>query len=186
MIRQRPSDAAPVIQARAEALPFSDDSFAAALAVLTIHHWVDRGRGLAELCRVSHDRVVLLTFDPDLTQPFWLVDRYFPEIADIDRRTMSPMEELRSLLGPIEVWPVPIPHDCTDGFMGAYWRRPNAYLDPSVRSAISAFAMIPDVDTGLRRLETDLRNGTWDALFGHLSNETELDLGYRLVIADLS
>jgi len=185
MIRQRPMDAAPVVQAAAEALPFSDNAFAAALAVLTVHHWSDRRRGLAELRRVSRDRIVLLTFDAELAPPFWLVDRYFPEIAKLDQLIMAPMAELRSLLGPIEVRPVPIPHDCTDGFMGAYWRRPATYLDPDVRHAISAFARISDVALGLRQLEADLQDGTWERLYGHILEETELDLGYRIVTVQL-
>ena len=53
MIRQRPAHAAPVVRAVAEALPFRDDEFDAALAVLTIHHWTDLARGLAELRRVT-------------------------------------------------------------------------------------------------------------------------------------
>ena len=46
MIRQRPPDAAPVVRASAESLPFGDDAFDAALAVLTMHHWPDPVAGL--------------------------------------------------------------------------------------------------------------------------------------------
>jgi SAM-dependent methyltransferase len=183
MIRQRPDGIAPVVQASAEALPFADNSFSAALAILTVHHWSDRPRGLAELRRVARDRVVILTFEADLAPPFWLVDRYFPEIRELDRRTMAPLEELRAQLGPMDVFTVLVPHDCTDGFMGAYWRRPNAYLDPVVRRAISAFSLIPDVDNRVERLRADINDGTWDRLFGHLRAETSVDLGYRLVVA---
>jgi hypothetical protein len=97
---------------------------------------------------------------------------------------MSPLAELRSLLGPLAILPLPIPYDCTDGFMGAYWRRPSAYLDPAIRSAISAFALIPDVGAGIERLHTELENGTWDRLYGYLTTANELDIGYRLVIAN--
>jgi SAM-dependent methyltransferase len=183
MIVQRPRGGYPAVQAMAEALPFSDKSFAAALAVLTVHHWSDRASGLAELVRVARDRVVILTFDADLAPPFWLVDRYFPAIGELDRRQMAPMEELEASLGPIDIRPVPIPHDCTDGFMGAYWRQPHAYLNPEVRRAISAFTLIGDLEDGLRRLRADLADGTWKRLYGHLLSEQELDLGYRLVIA---
>lgn len=183
MIRQRGEGSARVIQASATALPFQDASFDAALAVLTIHHWPDRPRGLAELLRVAR-RLAILTFDPG-SRGFWLIEDYFPEIAEFDRRALPPIAEFRQLLGKqTEVLPVPVPHDCTDGFLGAYWRRPEAYLDAGVRSAISAFALLDDVEPGLARLRSDLEDGRWAARHGHLSSKTELDLGYRLVIAD--
>jgi SAM-dependent methyltransferase len=182
MISQRPAGSAPVVQASAMHLPFRDAAFAAALAVLTVHHWPDRVRGLTELARVAWYRVVILTWDP-ATSGFWLVEDYFPAIAEIDRQILPPIEELRQTLGNIEVRPLPVPYDCTDGFLGAYWRRPHAYLDLGVRSAISTFAKISDVESGLTRLSADLANGTWERRYGHLMGQSELDLGYRLVIA---
>jgi SAM-dependent methyltransferase len=182
MIRQRPVGSAPVVQASAMHLPFRDAAFASALAVLTVHHWADRVRGLVELARVVQHRVVILTWDP-ATSGFWLVEDYFPAILEIDRQILPPMEELRQTLGNIEVRPLPVPYDCTDGFLGAYWRRPHAYLDPGIRSAISTFAKISDVESGLARLRGDLADGTWERRYGHLLRRSELDLGYRLVIA---
>jgi len=182
MIRQRPAGSAPVVQASATHLPFRDAAFAAALALLTVHHWADRVRGLAELARVVQHRVVILTWDP-ATSGFWLVEDYFPAIAEIDRQILPPMEELRQALGTIEVRPLPVPYDCTDGFLGAYWQRPHAYLDPGVRGAISTFAKISDVESGLTHLRGDLADGTWEHRYGHLLRRSELDLGYRLVIA---
>jgi SAM-dependent methyltransferase len=183
MIRQRPAGSAPVVQASATHLPFRDAIFAAALAVLTVHHWPDRVRGLTELARVAQHRLVIVTWDP-ATSGFWLVEDYFPAILEIDWQILPPMEELRQTLGTIEVRPFPIPYDCTDGFLGAYWRRPHAYLDPGVRSAISTFAKIGDVESGLTRLRSDLADGTWERRYGHLLRRSELDLGYRLVITD--
>ena len=182
MIRQRPAGAAPVVQASATALPFRAEAFDAALAVLTVHHWPDRARGLAELCRVARDRVVILTWEPDAAR-FWLVEDYFPELVAIDRAIFPTPDEMRRTLGPIEVHPLPIPHDCTDGFLGAYWRRPQAYLDPAVRGAISTFSKLGDVDPGLARLRNDLENGTWTRRHGPLLARSDLDLGYRLVVA---
>jgi len=182
MIRQRPAGSAPVVQASATHLPFRDAIFAAALAVLTVHHWPDRVRGLTELARVAQHRLVIVTWDP-ATSGFWLVEDYFPAILEIDRQILPPMEELRQTLGTIEVRPLPIPYDCTDGFLGAYWRRPHAYLDPGVRGAISTFAKISNVESGLRRLRGDLADGTWERRYDHLLRRSELDLGYRLVIA---
>jgi SAM-dependent methyltransferase len=182
MIAQRPAGSAPVVQASATDLPFHDRSFAAALAVLTVHHWPDQARGIAELARVTRERVVLLTWDP-ATPNFWLIDEYFAEVWEIDRPIFPTLVDLRRLLGPLEIRPLPIPADCTDGFLGAYWRRPEAYLDPGVRGAISTFTKLPDVEPGLARLRCDLADGTWHRRHGDLLDRSELDLGYRLVIS---
>jgi SAM-dependent methyltransferase len=182
MIRQRRTGGAPAVQASATELPFLDASFGAALAILTVHHWPDRARGLDELARVAQSRVVIVTWDPS-TSGFWLVDDYFPEIAEIDRRIFPTIEEFRRRLGRVEVHPLAIPHDCADGFLGAYWRRPEAYLDASVRGAISTFAKIHDADAGLARLRHDLEDGTWARRYGYLTSRPEIDLGYRVVIS---
>jgi SAM-dependent methyltransferase len=183
MIRQRRAGSAPVIQASATHLPFRDAAFAAALAVLTVHHWPDRQRGLTEMARVVRQRVIILTWDLAVTAGFWLVEDYFPEIVQADRRIFPSFEEFSGALGRIEVQPLLVPHDCADGFLGAYWRRPHAYLDPGVRSAISTFAKIGDVTPALTRLRRDLEDGTWMHRYGHLLRQSELDLGYRLIIA---
>ncbi len=183
MIRQRRPGIAPVVQASAVDLPFRDGAFDAALAVLTVHHWPDRSRGLRELARVARNRIVVLTWDPD-SSSFWLIDDYFPEIGVIDRQILPPLEEFRQVLGPIDVRPLLVPHDCSDGFLGAYWRRPQEYLDPRVRSAISTFSKIHDVESGLARLRRDLEDGTWRQKYGHLLDQSELDLGYRLIISN--
>jgi SAM-dependent methyltransferase len=180
MIRQR-RGGAPVVQASATALPFRDGAFAAALAVLTVHHWPDRARGLAELARVAR-RVVILTWDPAFAG-FWLVEDYFPELAELDRPLFPSLDELRRALGGIEVHPLPVPHDCSDGFLGAYWRRPAAYLDAGARNAISTFTRLRDVEPGLARLRADLADGSWARRHGHLLERAELDLGYRLVVS---
>ena len=179
MIRQRPAGAAPVVRAVAGNLPLRDRSLDAALAVLTVHHCPDRARGLAELGRVAR-RVVILTWDPG-SHGFWLVDDYFPELVATDRKIFPRLGDFRSALGDVEVHTLPVPHDCTDGFLGAYWRRPHAYLDDGVRLAISTFSKI-DARPGLARLRGDLDSGAWHRRHGRLLADQELDLGYRLVI----
>ena len=186
LIGQRPAGAAPVVQAVAEHLPFPDGAFDAALAVLTVHHWSDRRAGLAELARAAR-RVVIVTWDPGCRDSFWLTTEYLPEIADFDVPRFPTLAELAEGLGArIETRVLPVPHDCADGFLGAFWRRPDAYLDPAVRGAMSCFAQLPRerVDAGLTRLAEDLRDGTWAARFGHLHDLDSADLGYRVVIAD--
>jgi len=186
MIRQRPFGAAPVVQARAEALPFPDRSFDAALAILTIHHWSDLPRGLAELRRVARRRVVILTWDPAYNDRFWLATDYLPEIIELDRKRFQTMPELAGLLREVHPIPVMIPADCHDGFQGAFWARPEAYLDSNVRRGISTFALIPaeNVRRGLDRLAGDLQSGRWDERFGHLRRAETIDLGYRLVVLE--
>ncbi len=181
MIRQRPVQAAPAVQATATGLPFRDAAFDASLAILTIHHWPGWRRGLSELARCARKRVVLLTWDPSAAG-FWLVHDYFPEILAVDRRIFPGVEAIGRELGRLEVSVVPIPHDCTDGFLGAYWRRPHEYLRPSVRNAISAFAGLANVQEGLRRLRDDLHSGTWQRRYGALLRQESVDLGYRLLV----
>ena len=181
MIAQRPAGSAPVVRASAVSLPFANDSFDAGLAILTVHHWPDRLRGLCELRRVSRHRVVVLTWDP-ASPGFWLTD-YFPEILDIDRPLFPAIGDFERALGPATVEVIPIRHDCTDGFLGAYWRRPDAYLDERVRGAISTFSKLSDPGPSLDRLRRDLESGDWQRKYGALTKKTELDLGYRLIAA---
>jgi len=184
MIRQRRAGSAAVLQAVAADLPFRDDGFAAALAILTIHHWPDKARGLDELARVARCRVVVVTWDPSISG-FWLADDYPPEILENDRKIFPTIDDYRRAFGRIDVCPMVIPHDCVDGFLGAYWRRPHAYLDAGVRGAISTFAKLPprSVESGVERLRRDLDDGTWARRHGHLLDRTEIDLGYRIVVA---
>ncbi len=180
MIRQRAAGAAPVVRASASRLPFRDGAFDAALAVLTIHHWPDLARGLAELRRTARHRVVILTHDTTVPS-FWLAD-YFPEMVEVFRQSVS-LEEVRRHLGTLSIVDVPVPHDCRDGFLGAYWRRPHDYLDGEVRAGISLFTKLPRVEAGLAALREDLASGEWTRRYGQLLELGELDLGYRLVIA---
>lgn len=181
MIRQRPETAAPVIQGSAEDLPFDDKYFDASTAILTIHHWTDQEKGVEEMRRVSRGPVVFLTFDPG-HRDFWLAD-YIPELVTLDDGQMPQMTAYENWLGPVEITPVPVPQDCTDGFYGAYWRRPAAYLDAKVRAAISCFWAVTDLETGLGKLEEDLKSGAWEQKYGHLLELDSFDLGYRLVVS---
>ena len=182
MIAQRVSSA-PVVRAVAESLPFRARSFDAAMAVLTLHHWNDWRAGVAEMQRVAASRVVLLTWDPEAGAGFWLLE-YFPGIRELDRARFPEFDALLAATGG-ESHAVPVPHDCSDGFLGAWWRRPSAYLDDAVRSAMSGFALLPadDVERGLARLSADTHGGEWERRFGALRDLEELDLGYRLVVA---
>ena len=182
MLSQRLPSAAPAVRGVAEALPFRDRAFDVVLAILTVHHWNDQKRGLEECARVARDRVVLLTWDPE-AEGFWLVRDYFPEILAIDRTIFPSMQSLCTVLGPVAMCPVPIPSDCVDGFLGAYWQRPEAYLDPEVRAGISSFSRLASIKPNLARLERDLASGSWERRNAHLRECSDLDVGYRLVVA---
>ncbi|MCP5144739.1 MAG: class I SAM-dependent methyltransferase [Gammaproteobacteria bacterium] len=173
-----------VVQARAEWLPFADNTFDAALGVLTLHHWSDWQAGLREAQRVARRKVVLLTWSA-ASPRFWLTD-YIPEVGTIDQHLFPEPGEIQSVLGAIDVREVRIPHDCTDGFQCAYWARPERYLEPGVRAAISTFARIPEPTAGLQRLADDITSGAWRQRYGHLLTETTQDFGYRLVTAEIS
>jgi len=188
MIRQRPQGAAPCVRGWAEALPLKTDSVDAAMAILTAHHWTDLERGLGEMARVARKRAVLFTWVPD-DAPFWLTEEYFPEIAAYDR-TIFPSapaltEMLERIVGPVRMTPVPIPHDCIDGMLCAYWRRPESYLSAETRSAISSFARI-DAESGLEKLRADLSSGRWAEHNRHLLALDALDAGYRVVCCETS
>ena len=128
--RAAPDRRGPVRPGGRRALPFRDRTFDASLAILTIHHWTDQAAGLAELRRVARRRVVVLTWDPGARGDFWLTAEYFPEILDLDLPRFSPMRRARTEPGAIRAIPVPVPHDCQDGFLGAFWRRPAALPRP--------------------------------------------------------
>jgi SAM-dependent methyltransferase len=183
MLAQRPPGSAPAVQAVAEALPLRDLACDAALAVLTTHHWSDPGAGLDELARVSR-RQVVLTWDQRFTAGrFWLLRDYLPEAAEREAG-------LAALDAVVAHWPdarvevVPVPWDCTDGFFAAYWRRPEAFLVPAVRAAISGLALLDPrlVQDAVRRLGDDLASGAWQERYADLLALEELDCGYRLVI----
>ena len=183
MLLRRPPDGAPAVRGRAEELPFADGSFDAALAVLTTHHWSDLRRGLAEMRRVS-GRLVILTWDPAFAARFWLMDYLPAALVAWDVARFAPLARLLDLLPGARAETVPIAHDCTDGFLGAYWRRPQAYLSRAVRQGMSSLAAWEDRLTEVwPGLEADLRTGAWRARHGDLLALDEIDLGYRLVTA---
>jgi len=187
MIGQRPAGSAPVVQGAAEALPFVDAAGDAALAVLTLHHCTDPARGLAEMPRVAERRGAVRRWAQDVWESIWFIRDYLPGIRELDRPRAVPIAHLVSALGGAQVVSIPIPHDCIDGFHGAFWRRPEAYLDPRVRAGISTYALLAPAkrDAGLRRLAADLKSGVWRDRHGDLLELDELDLGYRLIVAEL-
>jgi SAM-dependent methyltransferase len=192
MTAQRPPrENVRVVRAAAERLPLDDDSVDVALTVFSDHHWGDRAAGLRELARVAARRVVLVNAEPDAADAFWLTREYLPAFHTLIPRRYRDTpglwrRELGALLGgPTTVTPLPVPHDCVDGFYAAYWRRPDAYLDPVVRDNISVFHRIEHAD-GIARLSDDLATGAWRRRHERLLQQDALDVGLRIVVAELS
>ncbi|MDZ7627463.1 MAG: class I SAM-dependent methyltransferase [Parvularculaceae bacterium] len=180
MIARRSPGAAVAVQASAEALPFPDKSFDASMAILTLHHWPDLHAGLREMRRVTRGPVVLLTYGPAFRP--WLTD-YVPALATLDDAVMPRLEEYEHSLGPVQIAPVLVLHDCSDGFLYAYWRRPAAYLDARIRSGSSSFWAIGDAATpGMEALRRDLESGAWRQRYPALETLDAYDAGYRLVV----
>ena len=185
MRAQRPEGAAPCVAAAAESLPFADQSFDAAMAFATVHHWQDPIAGLRELRRVAR-RVVVFTHDSSEAEwlhRFWLTRDYLPEVADLLVGKPSLTEQARTIGARVE--PVPIPWDCADGFFEAYWRRPEAYFDERVRRGVSVWSRVgPDAEQrALRSLRADLASGRWAERNRDLLDLETAELGLRLLIA---
>jgi SAM-dependent methyltransferase len=183
MRAQRPAGAAPCVAASAEDLPFDDQSFDVAMAVSTVHHWRDPMAGLREMRRVAR-RVVVFTCDTSDPDQFWLIRDYLPEVAASSAcRALASLTEMADAIG-ARMEPVPIPWDCVDGFFEAFWRRPEAYLDESVRRGISVWAAV-GVDAeqrAVRGLGHDLASGRWAERNRDLVGLDAADLGLRLLV----
>jgi SAM-dependent methyltransferase len=182
---QRPAHLAPAVDAVAEDLPFGDDSFDAAMAMVTVHQWRDADQGLRELRRVSRGPVVVLTFDGAALDQFWLA-RYAPELIVAERRRYPAISRIRAVLGgDTAVTPIPVPADCVDGFTEAYYARPERFLDPAVRRSQSAWGFVDAAarDRAVRRLGDDLASGDWDRRYGALRTQPEFTGSLRLITA---
>ncbi|SEG83409.1 DNA-binding transcriptional regulator, MerR family [Actinacidiphila yanglinensis] len=185
MRAQRPAGAAPCVAAAAESLPFPDQSFDAAMAFSTVHHWQDPIAGLREMRRVAR-RVVVFTYDASGTgwqRRFWLTRDYLPEFAEllVDWPSLADLTE--AIGGRAE--PVLVPWDCADGFFEAYWRRPEAYLDEEVRRAVSVWTRVgPEAEQrAVNGLRDDLSSGRWADRNRDLVALDAAELGLRLIVA---
>jgi SAM-dependent methyltransferase len=185
MRAQRPADAAPALGCGAESLPLDDASVDAAMACVTIHHWRDRAAGLAELRRVARGPIVVFTFELDALIP-WQLD-YFAEPLALERPRFGTVEEVAAELGgATRIETIPTPADCTDGFFEAFWNRPEAILDPTVRASQSIWQLVePGVEERIAaRLAADLESGRWDEEHGALRGQQSYAGSLRLVISE--
>lgn len=183
MIRQRRVGGPPVVRGAAECLPFRDNSFDAAMGVLTLHHWIDWRAGVREMRRVAPRRV-LLAYEPAISMEFWLLTEYFPALRALEVGRPA-IDDVAESLGADRVEPILVPHDCMDGFLGANWRRPEGYLDPAIRAANSSFGLVEPalLDEGIARLAVDVESGEWHRRHADLLGLESADLGYRLLVS---
>ena len=185
MVAQRPEGVAPVVRASASALPLRSGSADVSLAILTVHHWDDPAAGLTELCRVAPRRLVV-AIDFEIHSRFWLLEEYLPPVGDYVRRGAPGSDEIAAAIGASTAVPLPVPADMEDGVLGAYWRRPEAYLDPAVRANASGLALADPavIAEGVGRLRSDLARGVWHERHADLLAQRDVDLGYRLLVSD--
>jgi ubiquinone/menaquinone biosynthesis C-methylase UbiE len=175
----------PAVIGTADALPFDDNAFDAAMALVTVHHWPDMKQGLQELRRVTRRQVLVMTFDPDALSKFWNAE-YFPEVIEVEKQRYPTINFLVAALGGnCEVQSIPVPVDCMDGFQEAYYGRPEAFLSTTVRKAQSAWGFIPEEEQEriVKRLADDLQSGKWDQQYGHFRTQPEFTGALRLIIA---
>lgn len=186
MMRSQRRAERPAVDAVAEHLPFNDNSFDATMASVTVHQWLDQEAGLRELRRVARDHVVVLTFDPEALERFWLA-RYAPELIAAERARDPTIAHITDVLGGrTSVIDVPIPHDCTDGFTEAFYGRPEEFLDANVRGSQSAWGFVDDdvEATSVARLSEELASGEWERRYGDLRTQPFYVGSLRLIVGD--
>jgi hypothetical protein len=185
MRAQRPKHLAQAIDAVAEQLPLEDQSVDASMALCTVHQWRDFDMGLSELRRVTRGPIVLMAFDGDALDLYWLA-HYAPELIAVERRRHPKIHKLCDSLGrSTEVQIVPVPIDCTDGFNEAYYARPEAFLDPAVRRSQSAWSFVPELVQSrfVKILGDDLKSGAWDQKYGDWRTRPHFEGSLRLIVS---
>jgi SAM-dependent methyltransferase len=185
MRKQRPHHLAPALMGTADAIPFDDAAFDAAMAILTVHHWKDRAKCLREIRRVTRGPIVILTFDPEASTEFWMGD-YAPELVEVERIRYGRISSITDVLGErCEIRAIAVPRDCTDGFQVSFYARPAAFLQKEVRKSQSAWGFL-SAETEHRivgALASDIESGAWVRKYGHLLERSEIDCQLRLIIA---
>jgi SAM-dependent methyltransferase len=188
MAAQRPRDRVPAVRGSAGDLPLRDASVDGAMAVLTLHHWdAARERGAREMRRVARGPVVIVTYDPRISNQMWLMNDYFPEVAALDGEIFAFPERIAEWLGGrVTVDPFPLPRDFTDWMLGSFWAHPERVLDRDARAATSGFARMPSdvVERVARDVARDLANGTWDSRHGRLRTLDAYDVGLRVIVGN--
>lgn len=189
MVSQRQKNQVPVVKATADHLPFHHKTFDACMTVLSMHHWQpNQYQGVQEMRRVARDKVVIVTCDPRVSAKMWLMADYLPEVAQLDHDTFPFPETIAAWLdAEVDILSIPIQKNTSDWSLMSFWAHPERVLDPIARASTSGFARQPKevVDRVVNEVEHDLKNGLWDEKYGHLRTLNELDVGLRLIVANL-
>jgi len=186
MRAQRPKHLAPAIHGIAEQLPLDDQSVDASMALITVHQWRELDKGLLELRRVTRGPIIVLTFDGDALDRYWLA-QYAPELIAVERARYPAIDRVSKRLGgSTEVQIIPIPIDCMDGFTEAYYARPEAFLDPAVRRSQSAWSFVKQADQLriVKALGDELKDGTWNRKFGEWRARHYFEGSLRLLVSN--
>ena len=184
MRAQRPAHRVPAIHGIAEELPLDDQSVDASMAMVTVHQWADAHKGFSELRRVTRGAIVVLTFDRNALDRYWLVD-YAPELIAAEYRRYPPIDMIRAELGgTTEVHTIPIPIDCVDGFTEAFYGRPERFLDPAIRRSQSAWGFVDTTvqERFVQTLGADLQSGAWDERYGAWRQLPAFEGSLRLIV----
>ena len=155
------------LRGNAEALPFADRSFAAAVCTLAIHYFRDLTAAFREVRRVLQDGTfVLFTAGHDQTRAYWL-NEYFPVAMKRSIEQMPSLDVVEASLRDcafrnVRVEPFEVTPELQDLFLYAGKQRPELYLSETVRRGIGTFAALTDPEelaSGLARLRTDIESG---------------------------
>mgnify|MGYP000265307723 CR=1 FL=1 len=182
---QRPTHLPPALIGTAQSIPFDDNSFDAAMAILTVHHWPDPAAGLREVRRVTQGAVVIMAFDPAGETEFWLKD-YLPEMAALERTRDTDFGLMKRVVGGrCAVIDVPVRRECTDWFQSALYARPEELLKPEVRAAQSMWRFLDEglVARFVAALSADLESGQWDDRYGHYRTKPSIKTQLRLIVS---
>ena len=174
--------AAPCVPGVAGRLPFADQSFDAAMAVLTDQHWPDVIAGYREMRRVAR-RVVTFHFDISrLECDFWLIRDYLPEHAQLRPGRRWPSGPARSAPGwsrsPSRGTAATATSPPTGGGRRRTWTS-----GPGARSRCGTWSAAAVEERVVRDLRADLESGRWAGRNSELLDLDEIDLGGRLLIA---
>ncbi len=174
----------PAINSSAENLPFDDNSFDCSTAFLTIHHWIDLEKGLNEMKRVTRNKIIIMTYNPDELEIFWNA-KYFEELVNVERMRYPKIEKVKDILKlKCEIKSIPIPKDCEDGFQEAFYGRPEKFLERKVRKAQSAWGYLENgkEEELVERLKVELENGEWERKYGHFRNQDFFEGALKLLV----
>lgn len=176
----------------AEDIPLPTSSVDSVICILASHHFSNLEKAIREMNRVARSgAIIFLTFDPRVGEKLWVVD-YFPSLWEDAFRVFPPLIDVVAIIEAntqrmVEIFPLMLPHNLTDMFFAAGWRRPESYLNPDVRAGISALSLADAsiVETGVNLLKEHLDSGQWDTKYGEILKLEAFDAGYRFLCARL-